>query len=221
MSKRHSVLSVVCAALTALATPAFAAGSGVDALSNFYERVNSFQARFVQQQTDEEGGVLQQSSGSFALSRPAQFRWEYTEPYDQIIVSNGEVFRFYDVDLSQVTVRDVDDSLRATPALLLSGGTALEEQFSIFASGTRDGLVWVKLVPHDQGGDFKEIRMGFEGDVPVRMQLHDNLGQVTQIRFEGIEINQPVPAHRFELTIPDGVEIVDGRAPSPGNGSGQ
>lgn len=216
-----TMLFLFSTALVALAIPATAAGSGVDALSNFYERVNSFQAHFVQQQMDEEGGVLQESAGSFALSRPAKFRWEYTQPYDQIIVSNGKVFRFYDVDLSQVTVRDVDDSLRATPALLLSGGTALEEQFSIAANGTRDGLAWVKLVPHDDGGDFKEIRMGFEGDVPLRMELHDNLGQVTQIRFEDVEINQPIPERNFELKIPDGVEIVDGRAASPGNNSGQ
>jgi len=206
------LLSVLAAALTALALPAVAAGSGVDALSGFYERVDSFQAHFKQSQVDEDGEILQTSSGNFLLSRPARFRWEYLKPYEQIIASNGKVFRFYDVDLAQVTVRDIDDSLRATPALLLSGGAALEDEFSISAAGQREGLVWVRLVPRDQEGDFKEIRMGFDGDSPVRMELDDNLGQSTQIQFSDVEVNAKIPASRFELNIPDGVEIVDGRA---------
>ncbi len=194
-----------------LALPA-SAGSGVDALTGFYERVNSFEADFKQMQLDEEGEVVQQSGGRFLLSRPARFRWEYQDPYEQIIVSNGETFKFYDVDLAQVTVRDVDASLRATPALLLSGGAALEDEFTISAAGQRDDLTWVKLVPRNSEGDFQEIRMGFNGDVPARMELNDNLGQTTQIEFSSVEVNTAIPEQRFELEIPEGVEIVDGRA---------
>lgn len=209
MKRLITLFSVGLVALAAV--PAWA-GSGVDALTGFYERVNSFEARFTQNQLDEQGEVVQQSSGTFLLSRPARFRWEYQKPYEQIIVSNGTVFKFYDVDLAQVTVRDVDDSLRATPALLLSGGAALEDEFTILAAGEREGLTWVKLVPRNSEGDFQEIRMGFKGDAPERMELDDNLGQTTRIEFSQLEVNKAIPERRFDLTIPEGVEIVDGRA---------
>lgn len=203
------------AMLLVLAAPIYAAGSGIDALSGFYERVHSFKADFVQKQLDEDGEVFQQSRGIFLLSRPERFRWEYQTPYEQIIVSNGKSFSFFDVDLAQVTVRDVDDTLRATPALLLSGGAALEDEFALSATGNRDGLAWVKLLPRDNEGDFKEIRIGLKEEVPARMELDDNLGQTTDIRFENVEINTKILPGRFELKIPKGVEVVDGRAASP------
>ena len=188
------------------------ASGGIRSLDGFYNRVDNFSADFEQRQLNEEGEVMQQSSGRFLLSRPERFRWEYQKPYEQTIVSDGDTLRFYDVDLAQVTVRPVDQTLRATPALLLSGGTALDEAFDISDAGQRDGLNWVRLTPRDSDGDFAEIRMGLDDDVPVRMQLDDNLGQTTAIRFSNIEINAGVAADNFRLDVPDGVEIVDGRA---------
>ena len=45
------------------------------------------------------------SSGEVALSAPRLFRWEYTQPYPQLIVADGERVWVFDPDLDQVTVR--------------------------------------------------------------------------------------------------------------------
>ncbi|MES1940571.1 outer membrane lipoprotein carrier protein LolA [Salinisphaera sp. T5B8] len=197
-------LVLLCAALTAQA-------DGVGDLEAFYNNVDSLSAHFEQEQKDDNGQTLQQASGTFLLSRPDRFRWEYTAPYKQVIVSDGETFRFYDVDLAQVTIRSIDATLQATPALLLTGGAALEDAFDIVSAGTRDGMSWVRLTPRADDTDFQEVRLGLKDQVPSVMELDDNLGQTTHIRFSDIELNPKLADSRFTLDIPDDVEVVDGR----------
>lgn len=200
-----------CVAMTAHA-------DGVGDLEAFYKNVDSLSATFTQQQQDEDGRTLQQASGTFELARPDSFRWEYKKPYEQIIVSDGEVFRFYDVGLAQVTVRSIDATLRATPALLLTGGAALEDAFNVVSAGQREGMSWVKLTPRADNSDFKEVRLGLKDQVPSVMELDDNLGQTTHIRFADVQLNPTLADSRFALDIPDDVEVVDGRRM---NGSAQ
>lgn len=206
MIARRALFAVVL-----LLAATVAQADGVSDLESFYNNVDHLSAHFEQIQTDDTGNTLQQASGIFLLSRPDRFRWEYKKPYEQIIVSDGSAFKFYDVDLAQVTIRDIDATLRATPALLLTGGAALEDAFNISAAGQRDGMNWVRLTPRAQDTDFKEVRLGLKNQVPSVMELDDNLGQTTRIRFSDIEINQPIDADRFTLDIPDDVEVVDGR----------
>ena len=198
-----------CAAVSAQA-------DGIGDLESFYNNVDSLSADFEQVQQDDRGNTLQEAGGTFDLSRPDSFRWEYTEPYKQAIVSDGKVFKFYDVDLAQVTIRSIDATLRATPALLLTGGAALEDAFNIASAGQRDGMSWVKLTPRADDTDFQEVRLGLKEQVPSVMELDDNLGQTTRIRFTDVELNPDLPDSRFTLDIPDDVEVVDGRGMNEG-----
>ncbi|WP_158583318.1 outer membrane lipoprotein chaperone LolA [Salinisphaera sp. Q1T1-3] len=187
------------------------AAPGSTALTDFYNKVNTLSADFQQVQRDDDGNVVQQASGTFLLSRPDKFRWTYKQPYKQVIVSNGKVFKFYDVDLAQVTVRDIGASLKATPALLLTGGEALSDAFSIKDAGTHDGLHWVHLTPKADDTDFQSVDLGLKNNVPALMRLHDNLGQTTSISFGNVKVNPKLDDSRFTLKVPDNVEIVDSR----------
>lgn len=199
------------AGLVLFCVAAVAQADGIAALERFYNKVDSLKADFEQVQTDEDGQPLQQASGVFLLERPDRFRWEYQRPYRQIIVSDGEVFRFYDIDLAQVTIRNIDATLRATPALLLTGGAALEDAFNIAAAGERGGMAWVKLTPRADDTDFQAVRLGLKNDVPQVMELDDNLGQTTRIRFSNVQLDPQIDASQFTLEVPDDVEVVDGR----------
>src|SRR5699024_11239873 len=75
----------------------------------------------------------------------------------------------------------------------------------------RDGLAWLRLTPRSEHSDFKEIRLGLDAGLPAAMELDDQLGQTTHIRFFDIEVNPSLPAARFELVVPDGVTVVDAR----------
>lgn len=188
------------------------AATGSTTLTQFYNKVHTLSADFQQIQRDDDGNVVQQASGTFLLSRPDKFRWEYTQPYKQIIVSNGKVFKFYDVDLAQVTVRDIGATLKATPAVLLTGGETLGDAFQITDAGAHDGLDWVHLTPKADDTDFKSVDLGLKNDVPSIMKLHDNLGQITTINFGNVQVNPSLASSKFTLDVPDNVEVVDGRS---------
>ena len=209
----RTFLTAVVVMLAATVTSASAA-TGSQALTDFYNKVDTLSTDFQQVQRDDSGNIVQQASGTFLLSRPDRFRWEYTQPFEQIIVSDGQTFKFYDVDLSQVTIRDVSATLNATPALLLTGGEALSEAFKITDGGEHDGLDWVHLTPNADDTDFKAVDLGLKNNVPHLMKLHDNLGQTTSISFGNIKVNPKIDAKRFKLDIPDDVEVVDGRETS-------
>lgn len=191
-----------------------------DTLQAFYKKVHTLSADFQQVQRDDNGNVVQQASGTFLLSRPKQFRWEYKQPYKQIIVSNGKVFKFYDVDLAQVTVRKIGATLKATPALLLTGGKALKDAFDITDGGQHDGLQWVHLKPTAKDADFKSVDLGLKDNVPSVMKLHDNLGQTTNIDFGDVKINPDLEDSKFTLDVPDNVEVVDARGKKGRQGQG-
>jgi outer membrane lipoprotein carrier protein len=204
----------LCLVLLLAVAPAWAA-DGVVELQRFYDRLQELDTRFEQTQYDETGKVLMVSLGKFSLARPDRFRWEYITPYMQTMVSDGRTFWFYDVDLAQVTKRRAAEALQGTPALLLSGGPQLAQQFNLTSVGEKDGMSWVRLLPKNKEGDFSEIRLGLKDSLPRVMELRDSLGQNTTIRFTDIRINPGLKTGHFVFQPPKGVEVVDADATMP------
>jgi outer membrane lipoprotein carrier protein len=110
-----------------------------------------------------------------------------------------------------VTVRAAGTALAGTPAMLLAGGVAIDEEFAVSDAGRADGLSWSVLRPRAEG-DFREVRLGFSAAGLQRMQLTDRLGQVTELEFSALERNPPLDAGLFRFTPPPGVDVI-GRAP--------
>lgn len=184
-----------------------AAGEGTERLNEFYREVRSLQAHFDQVVFDEAGEVVQESGGEVALQRPDRFRWDYRRPYRQLIVGDGQRVWIYDPELQQVTVKPLDGAGGNTPSLVLSGTRPLEESFQIREAGRRDGLAWVELVPREAEADFQAVRIGFGEELEV-MELTDNFGQVTRIRFRDLKRNPALDPALFEFTVPAGVDVV-------------
>ena len=96
----------------------------------------------------------------------------------------------YDVELAQVTVAPLDDTVGSSPAMLLSGDRDVRDGVRRRATPTRvDGLDWVKLAPKAGGSDFTSVLIGFSGSAPRRLELVDGLNQVTRIELENLVVN--------------------------------
>jgi len=173
--------------------------------------LDSLRAEFRQVVTDAGGRRLEEAEGTMALQRPGRFRWDYRVP-KQLIVSDGRSVWLHDVELEQVTVRPAADVLAGTPARVLVGQGDLASEFTINDGGRDGGLAWCRLVPREQGGDFRELRLGFEGRELRRLTLFDRLGQTTEIELSQVERNPRLDAGLFRFTPPPGVDVV-GRAP--------
>lgn len=195
-------------ALAGVAGTAFAAGSGIAQLRQFVETARSAEGRFEQTVQSTSGRKPQQASGSFVFSRPGKFRWTYEQPYPQLLVSDGEKLWSWDRDLNQVTVRPLGDALGSTPAAILAGEGALEQDFELAEGGSSDGLEWVLARPKKDESSFESMRLGLSDGLLRRMELRDNFGQTTLIVISGLVPNaRPDPAE-FRFVPPAGADVI-------------
>jgi outer membrane lipoprotein carrier protein len=198
----HILIGGLASAL--IAQSAFALG--IDQFRTFLKATPQARGSFTQTVIAKSGRKPQQSSGSFAFSRPGKFRWSYDKPYKQLIVSDGKKLWSHDPDLNQVTVRQLGDALGSSPAALLAGD-ALENNFTLIDGGTADGMQFVEAVPASKEGTFQSVRIGMKDNLPRVMEVRDNFGQTTIVNLDRIEAG-PVAADNFRFTPPRGADVV-------------
>lgn len=195
-------------ALLSIISFGHAFAGGVDRLREFVDGAKTLRAQFSQTVLDRAGKVTNESSGTMQFSRPGKIRWEYTKPYPQLIVGDGQKLWIWDSDLNQVTVKKLSDSLGSSPAALLAGSNEIERSFTLIDGGDKDGLDWLQAQPKDRDTTFESIRMGF-GDAGLQiMELVDSFGQKTVIRFSKVEKNPKLGATMFKFTPPKDADVV-------------
>jgi len=187
---------------------AVAHASGLDALHNFVAATASAQGEFEQKVYDSKHKLTQEASGTLAFLRPGRFRWTYVKPYAQLIVGDGAKVWVYDQDLNQVTVRRLDRALGSTPAALLAGSNEIETAFKLVDRGEKDGLEWVEAQPREKESNFESIRMGFGLSGLEVMELADNFGQTTVLRFTSLRRNPKLDAALFIFVPPKGADVI-------------
>lgn len=213
---RRALAAVVClaagvaAAAVAAAAPADP-GTAAAKAQKYLAGLSTWSADFAQTISDEQGKLLRSASGHLYLQRPGKFRWDYREPGEQLVLADGKQLWFYDKDLAQANVRDMDATLASTPAMLLSGGASLDSQFDIGALPDASGLEWFQLKPKHANTDFLAVRIGFFRGELARMQLADKMNQVTNLTFTAAKRNLVLQPDLFTFVPPPGVDVI-GRA---------
>lgn len=195
------------AGLLLFSLPVFSS-EAVQQLDKFFSEVNSFQGQFLQTVFNENDEVIQDAKGNIALDKPGRFRWQYTQPYPQLILADGEYLWIYDEELLQAIAKPIDVALGNAPIMLLTDIRPLAEDFEIMEAPTRDGLNWVELVPLIQDTEFHRIQIGLDAKGIQKMVLHDHFSQKTVIEFINLEMNVKFPNEYFTFTAPEGVDVV-------------
>lgn len=201
MKKLSIVLLLLCFS-------AFADEKGVERVEGYLQNVQSLEGEFQETVLDESLKLVDEAKGKLYLQRPGQFRWDYSEPYFQSVVSNGKKVWVYDSELEQVTVKTLDASLDETPAMLLSSDQPVEDTFLVGDLVKNDGKDWVELRPKATEAVFASVRLGFAGDELDVMELVDNFGQTTRLTFSGVVKNPKLDGELFEFIPPPGVDVI-------------
>ncbi len=205
MKRTRQLAAALTMTLTLGLQPAWA--DAVDTLRTFTREVQTARANFTQTVTSPDGARKKVSSGSFEFSRPNRFRFAYSKPFEQLIVSDGTKVWLHDVDLNQVSVRLLDQALGGTPAALLAGG-ALDKDFELAAQPARDGLDWVQATPRSKDGSLALLRVGFRGKELAALEIVDAFGQRSQLQFTAVQQGLALPAERFRFVPPPGVDVI-------------
>jgi outer membrane lipoprotein carrier protein len=199
----RSLLAVVLVCASGLANAA-----AIERFKAFAKGTQTARGTFEQKVYDRDRRLTQESHGSFVFNRPGKFRWVYDKPVDQVIVGDGERVWIYDRGLAQVTVRKLARALGSTPAALLAGSADVEGVFELAEAGAKDGIEWLEAKPKDRDAGFEKIRMGFNAAGLQTMELADNFGQTTILRFLSLQSNAKVDPKEFRFDPPKGADVL-------------
>ena len=188
--------------------PGLSLAADVDSLKALLNQTTTAKARFAQAVLDKNNKTLQQATGTMEFSRPGRFRWEYNKPYEQTIVGDGTRLWIYDKDLNQVTVRKLDRALGASPAALLAGSNEIDKSYVLKSAGTNGGLDWLEATPRAQDTAFERIKLGFGKTGLEAMELKDQFGQTTIIKFADLERNVKLSPESFKFAPPKGAAVI-------------
>lgn len=203
--------------------PSFTWASGLNSLESFVKGVKTGSAEFTQVVTSpaKEGQAprVKTSSGRFEFSRPARFRFDYSRPFEQHIVADGQTLWLYDVDLNQVTARKQSEVLGSTPAALVASAAdlqALKADFVLTDASDKGGLQWVLATPKSKDGQLQSVRVGLRSSVDPAsslstlevLEILDSFGQRSVLTFTHFQTNPALPASAFSFKPPQGADVI-------------
>lgn len=205
---------LVLLALFALSAEAQANQStaAIQRLQAFIGGLQSLEAEFTQRTTEIDSHQMPQvSRGRFSAKRPGRFRWDYREPFEQLIVSDGQAVFYYEVDLEQVT-KTRADILDETPAAFFVSNKPLSQTFNFMVD---TDPVWkqprVRLIPKKNDGTIQHILLTLhpQKNEILNLVILDALGNQSQFTFLKIVYNGPMRDDRFRFVLPQGVDLID------------
>ncbi|KGM42322.1 membrane protein [Aquabacterium sp. NJ1] len=208
-----------------LSAAGMAHADAVATLRAFVKDVKTGRASFTQTVTSPDGKKTRKSTGTLEFQRPNKFRFAYAGPTEQLIVGDGKQVWLYDTDLNQVTVRPMNDTIGASPAALLAGGS-LDKDFTLsnVAAGSSSAaaatstpsqatstLEWVQALPRHKEGQFQSVRVGFntKNGQLAALEILDSFGQRSRLDFAQFESKVALPATRFQFTPPKGADVLN------------
>jgi len=200
---------ILCVSTILILTPSITWATAIENLKRFIQETRTVQANFSQALADKNSRITQRSSGIMQFERPDKFRWIYKEPYEQSIIGDGKQVWFYDHDLEQVTIREFNIAIGSSPAALLAGNNAIEENFELNNLGIQEEIDWLEAIPKNTDSTFEFIQMGFslQGELKF-MALRDNFGQTTYLSFTELDKNPAFPVNLFQFSPPEGVDVI-------------
>ena len=225
-----ALLLSLAAILVTLASPASAAPAkpdprapgldGFERLQALLDRVKleqqslkTLEARFVQHQQSELLVEPQESSGVFSFAAPDRVRWEYREPNPISVVIHGSDMTTWYRDLNRADKLKVGRySSQVFKYLGASGAMqTLLDYFKVAISPVKgDEPFRLELTPKYQriAKRLKSMTIWIDSQryLPVRLKYAEADGDVTEYEFKDMKINPPIPADRFVLSLPKGVE---------------
>jgi outer membrane lipoprotein carrier protein len=192
---------------------ALPAAAGVDAgearIRRFLTDVQALEAGFRQRVVDSRQLVIEETTGTVAMQRPGRFRWNYQQPFERVIASDGDRIWLYEADLEQVTIRPLSAGIGDTPAALLTGKVSVLDRFRVEKAWNEEDLELVRLVPRSADADFAGVTLGFDGRVLRRLVLDDRLGQQTRVDLTDVRVNPALAPGLFRFVPPPGADVID------------
>ena len=180
-------------------------------LINLLAGVPTYSAEFEQLTRDARGELIETQVGRVVFSRTLGLRWQIDAPFSQVMVAKRKALYVHDLDLEQLTVRNLGDLPDSAFTLLLMN--ASEESLAGFSiqhvtsADRRLGIGYV-LEPNDKASVFQRLRIYFFEGVMIRIDVADHFGHQTEVLFRNPKANQVVELSEFDIVVPEGTDVI-------------
>lgn len=178
-------------------------------------RVDTLEADFVQR---KESAMLLEpvdAEGVFAYAAPDRVRWDYETPNPISILVTRDAMTTWYRDIQQAERVDVGRHSQRVLEYLGAGSSMDEllEYFSLTLTMPRRPSDPYRL---DLDPRFERVAKRLRGMtvwidsmrfLPVRLRYVEADGDVTDLRFENLRINRGLAEERFDLELPNTVEL--------------
>lgn len=179
------------------------------------KKLRTLEARFVQRQESSLLLAPEESRGTFSYATPDRVRWEYTSPDPISIVIRGDEMTTWYRDLGRADQLKIGRYSNQVFEYLGAKGSMdqLKEYFTVYlhTPGKRGSPFKLRLDPRYARikKRLKEMEIWFDDQsfLPTRLRYVEADGDVTEYSFSDFKVNAAIPAARFELDLPAGVEL--------------
>ena len=173
---------------------------------------SEFSADFIQVSTIKAMEISDSASGKLFVKYPGKMRWEYQEPDEQVIVSNGIQLWMYRPDDQQVMVGDAATFFgEGKGAGFLSDIQLLRKDFDITLEEIRFGEYYnLKLIPRKKNWDLARIHLlvSKESFYIFQVYTYNAYDDATRIEFLNLQFDTQFDDGLFIFTIPKGVDVL-------------
>jgi outer membrane lipoprotein carrier protein len=199
-------------ALAQNATPNVA--TAVANVQAFYNRTNTFSADFAQQYFARAYNQTKTSSGHVIFSKPGKMDWEYTDPKDNRIVSDGTLLRVYEAANKQMYEQTVNQSQYPAALSFLTGQGSLDSNFTFEIKPGAEmaypgGYVLIGT-PKTATPAYTKVLFYVDAGTSqvLRVLILDGQQNRNRFDFTNAQVNVTVDASKFTFTPPPGTTIV-------------
>jgi outer membrane lipoprotein carrier protein len=207
-----STVAPPAGAQNAQATPDVA--TAVANVQAFYNRTTTFSADFTQQYLAKAYNTTKTSSGHVIFSKPGKMDWEYTDPKDNRIVSDGTKLRVYEAAQKQMYEQTVDQSQYPAALSFLTGQGSLSQNFDFqVLPGAQlqypGGYVLVGT-PKQPTPAYTKVLFYVDAQTSqvLRVLILDGQQNRNRFDFSNAQVNTNVDASKFTFNPPAGTTIV-------------
>ncbi|PID57842.1 outer membrane lipoprotein carrier protein LolA [candidate division KSB3 bacterium] len=184
----------------------------IDSVQAEYERTSDIYASFSQVSKLRSLPTPKKSQGIVYFKKPGKMRWEYTNPDQQLLVSNGKTMWFYVAEDAQVIIQNADDAYGSrTPVTFLAGMGKLQNDFHMkLLSAASDAEYSLELLPKQPQPELAKLILTVDAVTfrVIHTAVYDPYGNITDVYLDNITTEMNPPDELFNFEIPEGVDVI-------------
>jgi outer membrane lipoprotein carrier protein len=191
-----------------------AVGQAVDAVQAFYDKSTTFKSDFQQRFWVKAYNQEKTSRGHVTFAKPGKMDWQYDDPKDNRVVSDGTLIKIYEASNKQMYEQPIDKSQYPAALSFLTGTGKLADSFDFeLFSGEQmkfpGGYVLVGT-PKQATPSYSKVLFYVDAATSQvrRVMVIDGQGNRNRFDFLNPKINEPVTGAQFQFTPPSGTSIV-------------